>query len=161
MNMSFLNIGKIFSKGKKAYTSIKKLPISIWWDITEGGNYSQLVLDGNYSNIELYNIYLSLLQEYYDHFGTTEQHEAFVQARYKYAKALAKYISTQNSFDKMLLEMAEIDLKEVTPKNNQEEKSQTLAEAITIIEKNFGFQLDEETLSTYKFYSYQKALSNG
>jgi hypothetical protein len=59
------------------------------------------------------------------------------------------------------MEMALIDLQDVSPKQDQTQKEIKLSEAITIIEKNFGFQLDEETLSVYKFYSYQKALTNG
>jgi len=162
MKQGFLNILPTFLKGKKqAYTSIKKLPISIWWEITEGGNYEKLVLSGNYSNMELYNIYLDLLQQYYDSFGSTEKHQAFVLARYSYAKALARYVSSQAPVDKMYLEMATIDLQEATPRSDEGGEEQSLPELITIIEKNFGFQLDEETLSTYKFYSYQKALRNG
>lgn len=160
MNNVFLNIGKIFSKNK-AYTSIKKMPISVWWSITEGDNFENIVISGAFSNMQLYNIYLDLLQQYYDAFGTTEQHKAFLDARLNYALKLAQYLSTQNSFDKMFMEMALIDLQDVSPKQDQTQKEIKLSEAITIIEKNFGFQLDEETLSVYKFYSYQKALTNG
>ncbi len=160
MNNVFLNIGKIFSKNV-AYTSIKKMPIAVWWSITEGDNFQKIVISGAFSNIKLYNIYLDLLQQYYDAFGTTEQHKAFLDARLNYALKLAQYLSTQNSFDKMFMEMALIDLQDVSPKQDQTQKEIKLSEAITIIEKNFGFQLDEETLSVYKFYSYQKALTNG
>jgi hypothetical protein len=160
MNNVFLNIGKIFSKNK-AYRSIKKMPISVWWSITEGDNFQNIVISGAFSNIKLYNIYLDLLQQYYDAFGTTEQHKAFLDARLNYALKLAQYLSTQDSFDKMFMEMALIDLQDVSPKQDQTQKEIKLSEAITIIEKNFGFQLDEETLSVYKFYSYQKALTNG
>ena len=158
MNQSFWSVSRIFSD-KKAYKSIKKLPISLWWSITEGASFEALVIDGKFSNLELYNIYLDLMQQYYDEFGTTETHESFIDARMNYALKLARYISTQNAFDKMLLEMALIDLKEATPTQDQNGKKQTLSGAITIIEESFGFQLDEETLSTYKFYSYQKRLS--
>jgi len=45
----------------------------------------------------------------------------------------------------MFMEMALIDLQDVSPKQDQTQKEIKLSEAITIIEKNFGFQLDEET----------------
>ena len=51
-----------------------------------------------------------------------------------------------------------IDLKELTPRQDQNGKKQTLAEAIAIIEENFGFQLDQDKLSVLKFYSYQKRI---
>jgi hypothetical protein len=161
MKQGFLNIGKLFYKKEKkqAYKSIKKLPISVWWDITENGNFNGLVIDGKYSEIELYNIYLDLLQEYYDHFGTSETHEAFINAKMNYALKLAKWISTQNGTDKMFLEMSLIDFREATPIKDQNESKQSLSQAIAIIEENF-FQVDEDKLSVYKFYSYQKRIAD-
>lgn len=160
MNISFLNIGKIFSskKERKVYRTIKKLPISIWWKITDTGDYSLLVQEGEFSEMELYNIYLDMLQEYYDNFGTTETHQAFILARFNYAKALCKFIQSQSGHDKMFLEMAKIDLQEVTPRKEQNQKPFTLGEAITIIEENFVGEKDEDTLTTYKFYLYQKRI---
>ena len=154
-----MSILSIFSTRKK-YDSIKSLPISIWWSITEGGSFESLVISGKYSKLELYKTYLDLLQEYYDNFGTTETHEAFIKARYEYALKLAKYVHTQNGFDKTLLKMALIDLKELTPRQDQNGNKQTLPEAIAIIEENFGFPVDQDKLSVLKFYSYQKRITD-
>ena len=154
-----MSILSIFSTRKK-YDSIKSLPISIWWSITEGGSFESLVISGKYSKLELYKTYLDLLQEYYDNFGTTETHEAFIKARYEYALKLAKYVHTQDRFDKTLLKMALIDLKELTPRQDQNGKKQTLPEAITIIEESFGFPVDQDKLSVLKFYSYQKRITD-
>jgi len=156
MKQSFLNISQLFSK-KKAYLSLKKLPIAKWWAITEEGNFEVLVISGKYTNLELYNIYLDLLQEYYDNFGTTETHGAFIEAKFNYAKALAKWISTQNGTDKMFLEMAKIDLQEATPRKEQSEKVYTLYDEMSSIEKVYG-PLDEDKLSTMKYYSYRKRI---
>ena len=158
MNQHLLNILPTFFKTREAYTSIKTLPISIWWDITEGGSFEKLVIKGKYSNFELYDLYLNLLQEYYDHFGTTEQHEAFIEAKLNYAIKLAKWISSQDGTDKMFLEMARIDFNEVSPKNSNNKEEYKLSTAISVIEEAFGFAIDEDNLSTYKFYSRQKRL---
>jgi len=154
-----MSILSIFSTRKK-YDSIKSLPISIWWSITEGGSFESLVISGKYSKLELYKTYLDLLQEYYDNFGTTERHEAFIKARYEYALKLARYVHTQNGFDKTLLKMALIDLKELTPRQDQNGNKQTLPEAIAIIEENFNFPVDQDKLSVLKFYSYQKRITD-
>lgn len=154
-----MSILSIFSSKKEIYTTIKKLPISIWWEITENNNFEGLVLSGKYSNIELYNTYLDLLQEYYTSFGTTEKHNAFILAKLNYAKKLAKWISTQKEDDKMFLEMSLIDLQELAKKEtHNNENEQSLFDSITVLEKYFGFQLNEDTLTVYKFYSYQKRL---
>lgn len=158
MNNSFFNIGKIFSsKKREAYLSLKKLPISKWWAITEEGKFEVLVIDGEFSNLELYNIYLDLLQEYYDNFGTSETHGAFIEAKFNYAKALSKWIGSQDGTDKMFLEMAKIDLQEATPKKDQNEDKYTLYDEMSSIEKIYG-PLDEDKLSTMKYYSYRKRI---
>ena len=158
MNQHLLNILPTFFKTRKAFTSIKTLPISIWWEITEGGSFEKLVIKGKYSNFELYDLYLNLLQEYYDHFGTTERHKAFIEAKFNYAKNLAKWISSQDQSDRMFLEMAKIDFEEFTPNVNQEKEEYKLSEAVSVLEEVFGFAIDEDKLSTYKFYSRQKRI---
>ena len=158
MNQHLLNILPTFFKTRQVYTSIKTLPISIWWEITEGGSFEKLVIKGKYSNFELYDLYLNLLQEYYDHFGTTEKHKAFIDAKFNYAKNLAKWISTGDGTDKMFLEMAKIDFQEFQPNSNEEKEEYKLSEAVSVLEEVFGFAIDEDKLSTYKFYSRQKRL---
>ena len=162
MNTSFLNIGRIFSKTKKVdensfYTSLKSIPIAVWDEVTHKGTYEKLIISGNVPNYLLYSAYLDMLQEYHDEFGNSEKHEEFIKARFNYAKALSKWVQTQDSFDKMMLEMAEIDLKELTPKKDDDEKEQTLSESMAIIEYEFG-PLDENVLTAHKYYSYHRHL---
>lgn len=157
MQQNLLKSLKTFFIKKEAYTSIKKLPLSIWWKITEGGSFDLLVRKGNYSNIELYNIYIDLLQQYQDNFGNSETHEAFIEAKLNYAFALAKWIKTQESFDKMLLEMASIDLKDVSPKKQSQQKEQKLHELVTEVEE-FGFEIDEDKISVYDFFRRRKKM---
>jgi acyl carrier protein len=154
---------KIFSveKERMIYQSIKKLPISIWWEINYEGKFDKLVLEGSFSDAELYNSYLIMLQEYYDNFGVSEEYEEFIKAKLKYTEKLADYIITQSNEAKMFLEMAKIEMNELTPKEKVEKEQNELFEYITNIEKNFGFQINEEELTTYKFYAYQKSLRNG
>lgn len=154
---------KMFSvkKENSVYASIKNLPISIWWEINYEGKFEKLVLEGSFSEIELYNFYLVLLQEYYDNFGVTEEHSEFIKAKLKYTEKLADYIIKQNNESKMFLEMAKIEMQELIPKEKVEKEKIQLFEYITNIEKNFGFKINEDELTTYKFYAYQKSLSNG
>lgn len=154
---------KIFSveNERRIYTSIKQLPISIWWQINYEGKFEQLVLEGSFSDDELYNSYLNLLQEYYDNFGISEEHEAFIKSKLKYTEKLADYIINQSNESKMFLEMAKIEMSELTPKEKIENEKTELFEYITNIEKAFGFQIDEDQLTTFKFYAYQKSLKNG
>ena len=154
---------KMFSvkKENSVYASIKNLPISIWGEINYEGKIEKLVLEGSFSEIELYNFYLILLQEYYDNFGVTEEHSEFIKAKLKYTEKLADYIIKQNNESKMFLEMAKIEMQELIPKEKVEKEKVQLFEYITNIEKNFGFKINEDELTTYKFYAYQKSLSNG
>jgi hypothetical protein len=57
----------------------------------------------------------------------------------------------------MFLEMAKIDLQEATPRKEQNEKSYTLYDEMSSIEKIYG-PLDEDKLSTMKYYSYRKRI---
>jgi len=158
--MSFLNIGKIFSsKKRQAYTSLKTIPIGVWWEITEDGDYKKLIIEGKYTDYELFSIYLDLLQQHHDEFGSSETHNEFIKARYNYALKLAKWVETQSSFDEMLLQMAEIDLKEASPKVDQDEERHNLSEEMAAIEHEFG-QIDEMKLSALKFYSWRRHLTN-
>ena len=155
MSNNLLNILKNCLSKKKAFRTIKELPISIWWQVCEG-NFTKLIINGSYTETELYNLYLSLLQEYYDHFGTSEEHLAFINARHEYALKLADYITLQDGTSKMYLLMAKEDLNDVTPKKPNKQKEPQLCEFIVNLEKSLGFELNENKLSTYKFYSYLK-----
>ena len=154
---------KIFSvkKERKLCTTIKELPISKWWKINNEGKFEQLVLEGSFSDAELYNCYLNLLQEYYDNFGISEDHREFIKAKLKYAELLADHIIHQKESEKMFLEMAKIEMSDLAPKKIKQSEKIELFKYITNIEKNFGFQINEDELTTYKFYAYQKSLNNG
>ena len=160
MKNNLLNTSKNFlsklllSKKKRVYESLEEIPIAKWWSVCDG-ELTKLIIDGGFTQLELYNIYIKLLQDYYDAFGTTEQHKAFVNARYEYACKLAEYIEKQDGTSKMFLLIAKQDLKEVTPTTNKG-KELSLMEIIVNLEKSLGFSLDKNTLSTYKFYSYLK-----
>jgi len=155
LNTSKNFLSKLFlHRSKKAYNSLEELPIAKWWAICDG-EFTKLIIDGSFTQLELYNIYIKLLQDYYDSFGTTEQHAKFVNARYEYAIRLAEYIQTQDGTSKMFLLMAKEDLKEATPTKSND-KDISLMELIVNLEKSLGFPLDKNTLSTYKFYSYLK-----
>ena len=153
-----MNILKIFSR-RKVYESIKQLPIAIWWEITHEGKLERLAIKGEYSENELYNCYLNLLQEYYDEFGISEQYEVFMTAKLNYAKKLAQYIIEQKGASKMYLEMAKIEMNDLAPKKIDEKQKRKLYDHIAEIEKVFtGCEKDEEKLTTHKFYTYQKTL---
>ena len=154
MKQSLLNISQIFSK-KKAYTSLKKISIAKWNLITEHGSFNELVIEGEFSNLELYNVYLDLLQQYYDEFGTTETYDAFMDAKLDYALKLAAWITTQNGSDRMFLEMARIDYNESMPKKENGE-SFKLSEQISVLVEYYKVEYDEETMSAHKFYSRKK-----
>jgi len=155
LNTSKNFLSKLFlSKNKKAYDSLEEIPIAKWWSICDG-EFTKLIIDGSFTQLELYNIYIKLLQDYYDAFGTTEQHSKFVDARYEYACKLAQYIQHQDGTSKMFLIMAKEDLKDATPTKSNN-KDIPLMELIVNLEKSLGFSLDKNTLSTYKFYSYLK-----
>ena len=163
MKQSFLNIGKIFSpkqeqEEREAYLSLKKISIAKWWEVIEEGNYNALVIKGEFTDIEIQNIFIDLLQQYHDAFGTTEKHKQFLQAKFEYVKKLAKYVSSQAPVDKMFLQMAEIDFKELTPRSDEQGKPLSLGEEIAIIEEHFAGEKDEDTLSACKFYTYKKRI---
>ena len=158
MVKSLLKIFKTDSETRKAYKTLHDLPAIVWWDVTEGKGFEGLVIKGKYSELEIFHIYLDLLQEYYNDFGTTEKHESFINARYEYAVKLAKYIETQNGFDKMFMEMALIDLQALEPKSSDNEKTVKFHEQIRAIEKYMGFKVDKKTISTHDFYSYLKGM---
>jgi hypothetical protein len=154
---------KIFSVKEKGklYTSIKELPISKWWQVNNEGKFNELIIEGSFSDAELYNCYLNLLQEYYNCFGLSEQYLAFIDAKLKYTELLADYIINQKESESMFLEMAKIEMMDLAPEKIKENDKIELFQYITNIEKNFGFQINENELTTYKFYAYQKSLNNG
>jgi len=153
-----MNILKIFSR-RKIYKSIKQLPISIWWEMNHEGKFERLVLNGSFSENELYNCYLNLLQEYYDEFGVSEEYERFMKAKLNYAKKLADFVIKQEGSSMMFLEMAKIDMNDLAPKKIDEKTKRKLYDYIADIEKVFtGCEKDEEKLTTHKFYTYQKNL---
>ena len=159
MKTSFLNIGKIFKKEEReAYLSLKKISIAKWWEVIEEGNYNALIIRGEFEEYELQNIFIELLQQYHDNFGTTEKHKQFLEAKLQYVLKLAKFVESQSFEDKMFLQMAEIDFKELTPRSDQEQEPLSLGQEIAVIEEHFSGEKDEETLSAYKFYTYKKRI---
>jgi hypothetical protein len=154
-----LSIWNRFFNKRKHYTSIKKLPILIWWEVTEKSNLDGLAIRGHYSQTELYSIYTELLQEYYDNFGTTEEYEYFVKLRFEYAKSLANFIAIQDGMSKQFYLLAKSEIEDYNKKSiKKTENNESLTDILVQIEKQYGFQIDESKLSTYKFYTYLKGL---
>ena len=145
-----------FYKGKEdkkqIYKSIKELPVKTWFEFNEG-IFENIVIKGKFNNIEIMNKYMELVQEYYNSFGTSNEYKAFVKKKLEYAKKLCTYLKNQDGTSKMWLEICKVELEDLTPKDN---KNNSLDDYIVSIENYYKFQINSESISTYKFYTYLK-----
>lgn len=139
-------------ENKQMYKSIKDLPIKVWFEFNEG-IFENIVIKGKFNNIEIMNKYLELVQEYYNSFGTSNEYKAFVKKKLDYAKKLCEYLKKQDGTSKMWLEICKVELEDLTPKGN---KDSSLDDYMVSIENYYKFQINSETISTYKFYTYLK-----
>lgn len=148
---------KIKNDNRKHYKSLKEISIKNWWEVMEG-KLENLIIEGNYTNVELVAIYEMLMQEYLDNFGTTEDYKLFLTRKLDYALALSEYVEEQSDHKKMLLEMAKIDFQEfMKVANRKDEKPQSLESLMMLVEKKMGFQINENIMSAFKFYTYLKS----
>ena len=139
-------------ESKKMYKSIKELPVKVWFEFNEGV-FQNIIIKGKFENTEIMSKYLELVQEYYNSFGTSNEYQAFVKKKLEYAKKLCTYLKNQDGTSKMWMEICKVELEDLTPKEN---KSNSLDDYIVSIENYYKFQINSESLSTYKFYTYLK-----
>lgn len=144
-------------KKREVYTSIKKLPVTRWFDILETGKLHHLYVSGKGPANPLFeDIWLDLQQQYFDEFGVDDSFKIRLQKMKKLTELGLDYIITGNRF--LLNEIARID----TDLNKNRSQLKTSNYAVkSAIEKHRKYHIDLEKTTVIEWghlvRDYEKA----
>lgn len=146
-------------KSKELYCDIKYTPIDVFFEIQEG-NIHKIIKKGNitqFTNTELEDAYYNLMDNYYIHFEKEPQTIEQINLELQLANLICEYLKTNDDMIRLEIDLLKEELNSIKLPNNKNSKKVYLPELLTFLEMNYKFRIDE-TISTYKFYSYLKNL---
>lgn len=150
-----------FSEEVEFYNSIDDLPIYNFHKIMVSNDLRLLVKnklsDKQYKrNIDkLGKKWVSLYDEYLDHFGLSKSYLKILELQTKIAKLICQRWEKD---DKTLVSIIQIEQSKLNDLNGKKEKSSTFEEDIAVIEKYRKIGLDAKTTSVKMFYTYIKLM---
>jgi len=150
-----------FSEEVEFYNSIDDLPIYNFHKIMVSNDLRSLVKnklsDKQYKrNIDkLGKKWVSLYDEYLDHFGLSKSYLKILELQTKIAKLICQRWEKD---DKTLVSIIQIEQSKLNDLNGKKEKSSTFEEDIAVIEKYRKIGLDAKTTSVKMFYTYIKLM---
>jgi hypothetical protein len=144
------------------YDDIRNTPIKMFWEIQKGDLISIVKERGSFfpTEKEIENAYFLLMDSYYLLFKRSQTAISEMESKFKYAKALSKYIKKPTPNNKMFMEMSKQKNAESETSVDDNSDDLALGEYISHLEFNYNFQISEEECSTYRFYNYLKTLKS-
>ena len=99
--------------------------------------------------------WISLYDEYLDHFGLSKSYLKILELQNKIAKLICQRWEKE---DKTLVAIIQIEQSKLNDLNGKKEKSSTFEEDIAVIEQYRKIGLDAKTTSVKMFYTYIKLM---
>jgi hypothetical protein len=87
------------------YNSIGELPLKIFDKITTSGNIKLLVIDGEYSEIEIITAWDTINREFYNEFGISFNEKEELKAKIRYITHMKNYFINNDLFSKTLADL--------------------------------------------------------
>jgi hypothetical protein len=138
----------------KAYISIDFMPIYYWQKITETGDLTLLQKNGKLKNSILEDIWMNLNNQYFKEFGISSDYQSYLNKSKELVVKECELALGGNPFLKTEIKIikADIDMLKQTT-------SETFSEILVLLEKFFGFPIDEFKCSVKKYYCYLRTAS--
>jgi hypothetical protein len=133
------------------YNSISELPLKIFNKIVETGNLKLLIIEGEYSDLDVIEAWNSINKEFFNEFGISFEEKEQLKAKIRYINHMKKYYLENDAFSKTLANL-ELQKKELNTKN---EKNSYLKICVTI-SKILEMRIDYSSITVGEFFHYVK-----
>lgn len=150
-----------FSKELELYKSIDDFPIYNFHKVMVTNDLRYLVKNEITEQTYKKNInklgkkWVSLYDEYLEHFGLSKQYQKILELQTKIAKLICQRWEKEEKSLETIIHIEQTKLKEL---NGKKEKSSTFEEDIAVIEQYRKIGLDAKTTSVKMFYTYIKLM---
>lgn len=150
-----LNILKKKSKKFNCYSSIKELPVEIWFDIHSTGDLLLLFKDQKeaYLTDKLNDLFDKIYDEFLEIFGLSDEFLADLEERKEIALMKADVIIDNKRYLRTHIQIGEENLKF----NKRVVKPTNLGETLAKLGKYYGYMLNEK-ITVYQYYSHINAI---
>jgi len=146
----------------KYYKNIEDLPIKLWFDIHETGNYNLLLISKTKVTDKVYNTlhkcWESIYEQYIKEFGLSDDYLAHINIKKKIANLQADLIITGQKHFKTLIK---IEREKIKINSLGEKKPASLNMNLAKMSKYYGFHLNSKELTVIDYYSYVNNIVNG
>jgi hypothetical protein len=151
-----LSIFKKKSVKFNCYTSIKELPIEIWFSIHETGDLLLLFKDQKEAFLtdKLNDLFDTIYNEFLDKFGLSDDYLSELEERKQIALLQADLIITGHKHLKTLIEVSK---QSETLIKKKLERPNDLGRTLAQLGKYYGYHLNEK-ISVYQYYSHINAI---
>lgn len=144
------------SEQRKHYDSIDTLFVEMWDNIRSTGDLNLLVIHGEYSHIELQEIWFSIDDEFTDEFGRSENYTEFMELKKEW---IIKKCELELTGDRFL--NTELQILAAEMNSLMTGKSLKFGELVAHVSKYMSFRIKIAETSVREFYNYIKIMSDG
>lgn len=143
---------------KGCYLNIKDMPVYNWFEFQDTNNPKYLDMSGlARDGVDYVSAWESVLDSYIQKFGVSEELIDRMNTEKRLLRAWSKYYKTGDRF--ILNEVNRLKMQLETLNKGKKESSDYMS-LISAVEDYKKRQLDERSLSTYKFYIYLKDMDD-
>ena len=146
---------KLFKSPSLCYNELGGVSLKVWREVHESGDLRGLALKGNPTNQELQKAWHTLNNQFLQMYGFDNDTKEVIKLRFRFATALADYLATGNSSQKMEVKLLQEDIEANNKKSGEKVE---FIEIIASVEQALQFQIDEDKTTVTKFYSYLKQI---
>lgn len=144
---------------KKAYNSIKDLPIINFNEVITKNNLKYLIIEGKHTDAELTLIWSNIYNEFINEFGLPENYKSYLRLKIKWSKEVKRVW-----IDGEIYRQAFADIYEEQANNLLTGIESNLGKTIAQVSESMGFRVNPKETTVYEFYNYINHLnekSNG
>lgn len=138
----------------QSYNSIDTLPIAIWFKVSETKDLKHLIISGKPKDAHLAKCWFDIMSEYIELFGLNEDYKELIEARQNLILSEIQYALTKDRTELNFIQMYKVDVKIIEDRMNMSSSKSDSFKLIASVEKYLGFKINEQSLSTRKFYNY-------
>ena len=146
---------RFFKTPPRYFEELGRVSIRIWREIHESGDLSLLCTEGTPDKEGMEKAWHKLNNEFLEVYGLDRKTKEMLKLQYRLAEAMAKFLSTGDRSYNMEVKLLQEDI--IGHKKTSGEGA-TFIEVIAMVEQTMGFQIDEDTTTVKKFYSYIKQI---
>ena len=146
---------KLFKSPSSCYNDLGKVSLRMWREVHESGDLNRLALKGKPTDKQIKKAWHKLNNQFLEMYGLDNDTKEVIKLRFRFASALAEYLSTGNSSQKMEVKLLQEDIEANNKKSGEKVE---FIEIIASVEQALQFQIDEDKTTVTKFYSYLKQI---